>query len=192
MLPLRDWPLLSLAWAWLTLGVIGGGIGLLALGLLAVALFPRRIQVAADAVAAQPLVCLGLGCLVYVVALGLSPLLLCALPLVWGALALAGLFGLAAVGRWVGELVLGLFDVRGVGALRTALAGLLTIWLVAMVPLLGWAAFMAAVAAGLGATITTRVGARAWSWRREHSVSVPAAGAGAANGPPGEPAPGEQ
>ncbi len=198
MLPFPAWPDSPLAWGWLSLPALLAGSGLLALGLIVVALFPRRVQVAATTLAAAPLTSLGLGCLIYVVALALSPLLLCALPLLWGVLALAGLFGLVAAGIWVGERVLHTLDLRAVDTLRAALVGLLAIWLVALVPLLGWAAFAAAAAAGLGATITSRLGGRPRAWPREEPAAPPAPAAAAdlgghaAGRPAGKAEPGER
>ena len=160
-------------------GLVSTVVAVLLLCLAALVLLPSRVRVAVDRLEAPR------GMLRAYAAGAVAALLVAAVtllfrytflligiaPVLWAAVALAIIFGLACLGLYGGRLL-----ARRLGAphpLLAALAGILLILDAALVPYLGW--LFAAVAAliGLGLAAMTRFGSsRGWSledlrWERK-------------------------
>jgi hypothetical protein len=119
------------------LGRISGGVFsalfLAAIGIVTVALFPRRVQIVQDTVVRNPLSSLGVGFLGLVLSLPLALVLLitcCGFFVVLFATFLATLLGLVAVGAWVGDRIMDRADSRPRSPLIDVGVGLLVIALI--------------------------------------------------------------
>lgn len=135
-----------------------------ALGLLVLALFPRRIEVVATTFTSNPWKAIFTG-LLGVVALPFLLLLLVAtvigIPLVPVAALLvvaAGVLGFTALASYVGR-ALPLRIEKGTGVLQLAI-GTAILVLVTSIPLLGWMAWTAALLLTLGAVLRSRFGSQ--------------------------------
>lgn len=163
----------------LGLGPVGGlysfwwflasGAGLFLLLLPVLVAFPSRVRRAAERVQPQALSLMfvaGVATTLLVLAATLllrtTFILLTFVPFVW-AVAVAGvIFGLAALaaaaGRWLRRRL------GEVDPLLAALAAILALYDLALVPVLGWVAMGAVVLAALGLAVITRLGSeRGWS-----------------------------
>lgn len=138
-------------------------LGLLAAGLLLVALFPRFTQAALQAFGAAPLKSLGLGTAIF---FSLPPVILLLVITIIGipiALALAAIYSMALLAGYliiaffIGNRLLGLARkpaVSGFGWRAGSLAAaLLLLWLVHTLPYIGNLAIFIALLAGLGAMV---------------------------------------
>jgi hypothetical protein len=136
-----------------------------ALGLLILALFPRRMEVVASSFTAHPWKAVFTGLLGLVLLPILMVLLVATIigiPLVPVAAILAvaaGVLGFAALAFFVGRaLPLKLAD-RGSQVLQLAI-GTAVVVLATSIPLLGWMAWVAALLLGFGAVLRTRFGSQ--------------------------------
>ena len=80
------------------------------------------------------------------------------IPLEIIAVACAALMGLIAVSRFIGEQAYGLFKKTGQHMIRQTFWGLVIIWLIGWIPVIGWMIKVFAITIGLGAVISTRFG----------------------------------
>jgi len=145
---------------------------LVALSLILVALFPRQTETVKATAAAQPMPSLGVGCFTYLAAapVGILLVITCIGPFLLGAvLFAASVFGLAALGLWLGERFL--TGVRSGGAARpySALAATalgtflitLTVATASAVPFINcfaWIFWLVVGSLGLGAVILSKFG----------------------------------
>jgi cytoskeletal protein CcmA (bactofilin family) len=138
-------------------------LGLLAAGLLLIALFPRFTQAALQAIGAAPLKSLGLGTAIF---FSLPPVILLLLITIIGipiALVLAAIYAMALLTAYlisaffIGNRLLGLLrkqTVPGFGWRAGSLAAaLLLLWLIHNLPYIGDLAILILLLAGLGAMI---------------------------------------
>jgi hypothetical protein len=136
-----------------------------ALGLLILALFPRRIDVVAASFTTHPWKALFTGLLVLIafpILLVLLAATIIGLPLVpvAGLLAVAaGILGFAALAFYIGRALPLRID-RGTAVLQLAL-GTAIVVLVTSIPLLGWMAWIAALLLTFGAVLRSRFGSQA-------------------------------
>jgi len=147
-----------------------------ALALLAGALFPKHLVVTRDTIHTNALVSFGVGLLTLIVAALLTvPLLItCIGPfLMWAAIFVASIFGLAALGLWVGERLLGAFRAKAEPLVAIGLGTLIIVGVLAFlgaIPFINcfsWLFWVVMESLALGAVITSRFGtmpplARTW------------------------------
>jgi hypothetical protein len=147
-----------------------------ALALLAGALFPKHLVVTKDTMQVNALVSFGVGLLTLIVAVLLTlPLFItCIGPfLMWAAIFVASIFGLAALGLWVGEGLLRAFKTRAEPLVAIGLGTLVIVGVLAFlgaIPFIncfGWLFWVIVESLALGAVITSRFGtmpplARTW------------------------------
>jgi len=147
-----------------------------ALALLAGALFPKHLVVTKDTMRVNALVSFGVGLLTLIVAVLLTlPLFItCIGPfLMWAAIFVASIFGLAALGLWAGKGLLYAFKARaeplvaiGVGTL--VIVGVLAfLGAIPFINCFSWLFWVVVESLALGAVITSRFGtvpplARTW------------------------------
>jgi hypothetical protein len=147
---------------WTLAGAIAKYAVYLALALLVVALFPRRVEAVAASMLANPWKSLFAGFLGLLAQPFLALLLIVTvvgIPLVAVqvlGVAVAGVFGFSALAWWLGR-ALPQQATRGLMVLQLAI-GLAVVFLVTQIPLLGWLIWMAAVMFTFGAVLRTRFG----------------------------------
>ncbi len=142
---------------------------LVALVMIIVALFPQPVEGVKETLVAQPLPSLGVGCLTYLAAAALTiPLLItCIGPfLMWPVIFVVSVFGLAALGLWVGERVTTGIKTRQTTPLLAAAMGtflivavLAAIDVVPFVSCFGWIFWLLVASLSLGAVILHKFGA---------------------------------
>ena len=140
---------------------------LTAVAVVLMAIFPKPVEGVRSTLAAQPAASAGIGCLAYLAAAAISiPLFVtCIGPfLLWTAIAIAFVFGLAALGLWLGERLSaatgGRFSPLTSAALGTATVVLL-LAVVDIVPVLncfGWVLWLLVGSLALGAVVWSRFG----------------------------------
>jgi hypothetical protein len=134
----------------------------LALSLLVMILFQRRVEVVAASIEANPVKSLVAGLLGLLAQPFISVLLLITLigaPLIlvqWLGVVAAGVFGFTAVAWWIGRR-LPISLSRGTMVLQLAL-GLAVVFVVSQIPVLGWAIWTTVVLVTFGAVLRTRFG----------------------------------
>lgn len=147
-----------------------------ALALLAGALFPKHLVVTKDTMQVNALVSFGVGLLTLIVAalLTLPLFITCIGPfLMWAAIFVASVFGLAALGLWVGEGLLHAFQTRAEPLVAIGLGTLIIVGVLAFlgaIPFIqcfSWLFWVVVESLALGAVITSRFGtmpplARTW------------------------------
>lgn len=168
----------SLPWVWVV--VLVAALFYLAINFI----FERPVRDCSAVLTDKPLTTFLVGVLVLLLSGPLTGLLMVsiigilAVPLLWFALLLAGLFGRAGVFRWIGGRVMAEMSPGDrLEATRSMAIGMVAICLVYMAPLLGFLAWTAVGVLGVGAAATTLYA----GFRREHpalppSESHPAAG----------------
>lgn len=151
------------------IGVVRGlvtALALAALGALVIVFLPMQVNEVAITAQRAPLPSLGVGCLTWIV---LPPLALLfvvtciGIPLaaILGILAVAaGVFGWIAIGMILGEKLLTGFKVSTIVPIVAMLVGLLILWLVTEVPILGWLIWIFVASLAIGAVVLTRFGTR--------------------------------
>lgn len=158
---------------------------LVALVMIIVALFPQPVEGVKETLVAQPLPSLGVGCLTYLAAAALTiPLLITCIGnfLMWPVIFVVSVFGLAALGLWVGERVTTGIKTRQTTPLLAAAMGTLLIVavlaaidVVPFVSCFGWIFWLLVASLSLGAVIL-------------HKFGAPLPGGGSAPMPPAAPA----
>lgn len=151
--------LLRLALTTIAMGILG----------LVVALFlPVQTRNAAMTAGNAPVLSAGLGCLTLPAAIALTILLaitivgILAIPFLWIALVIAGLFGWVAIGFLVGERLLRAADVRSPRPAASAAIGTAVLTfansLIDVVPVVGWLFGLFVVSWAVGAVVLSRAG----------------------------------
>jgi len=147
---------------WALAGALAKYAVYLALALLVVALFPRRVEAVAASMFANPWKSLFAGFLGLLAQPFLALLLVVTvigIPLVAVqvlGVAVAGVFGFSALAWWLGR-ALPQQATRGLMVLQLAI-GLAVVFLITQIPLLGWLVWMAVVMFTFGAVLRTRFG----------------------------------
>jgi hypothetical protein len=147
---------------WSVAGFLAKYAVYLALALLVVALFPRRIEAVAASLMANPLKSLMAGFLGLLAQPFLAVLLavtVVGIPLIAVqvlGVAVAGVFGFSALAWWLGR-ALPQQATRGLMVAQLAI-GLGVVYLVTQIPFLGWFVWIAAVMFTFGAVLRTRFG----------------------------------
>lgn len=141
---------------------------------LAVGVFPRQVQIVEQTVKQASWPSLGVGLAVLVLSLFLAvPLAftIIGLPLALLALVAATLFGLAAIGALIGERFLAAVDNASASYLVKAIVGIVIIWIINLIPVVGWLFFLVVNLIGLGAVTLSRFGniAPPFSWQGPRS-----------------------
>lgn len=128
---------------------------------LSVAAFPRQVQVVESTVRQVPWASVGAGLAILVAFIFLAiPLAftIIGLPLAILGLIVASLFGLSALGALVGTRVLAAFRAGQSGYLARAIVGILVIWIVSIIPVLGGLVSFVAMLFAVGAVALSRFG----------------------------------
>ncbi len=136
-------------------------IALIAIAVLAAAVFPTRLNVVRSTAEAVPLQALGVGVLSAIVAVALTvPLILTCigLPIFWLAVVVATLFGVVGLALAIGERILVAFNARGFTPVVAAGVGVLVLWLVSLLPILGGILMLFTMFFGLGTVVLSRFG----------------------------------
>lgn len=135
-------------------------LGLVALGVLAVALAPRPVDRVKTTLTASPGLSLGVGLLALIIVTPLSILLfvVCIGFLLLAALALVALFGWVAAGLLVGERLLEAAQAKDRSSVLAVTLGTLLITLIVQIPCLGFLFGLGIGSWGLGAVLLTRLG----------------------------------
>jgi hypothetical protein len=153
-------------------------LALAALGALVIVFLPMQMNEVAVTAQRAPLPSLGIGCLTWIV---LPPLALLfvvtciGIPLaaILGILAVAaGVFGWIAIGTVLGERLLKGLKVSTIVPIIAMLVGLLILWLVTQVPILGWLIWVLVASLALGAVVLTRFGTRPYPPALATSTSI--------------------
>jgi RDD family len=171
--PLGDWtrsglfvgrPVVPhLSWNWWVGGAFGAFYLVLAL------LFPRVVMASADVLRLQPagstlsgfLLCLLLGPLAFLLIISVAGILI--LPLILAAVVMAVCFGKAGVCALVGEQLTG----RRGGMFLALLLGAAALFILYMVPVVGFLVWGMATLVGLGAAVLAALNALGWENRVE-------------------------
>ncbi len=141
-------------------------IGLLALAILAVALFAREIGVVSFKIERELWKSLGIGILgaiitpVLVVILAISIVGIILIPVLIFLVVIAGLHGYIAVSQLVGKKVLQAFKKYNQPMMTEAIIGVVIFFLMFLIPLIGPAVKALAATIGFGAVIATRFGTK--------------------------------
>ncbi len=136
-------------------------IALVAIALLAAAVFPTHLDVVRRTVESAPLQALGVGVLSLLVSLVLTPILIftcIGLPLFWLAVVVAALFGTVAVALLAGERLLLAANRGNFTPVSAAVVGILVIWVASLLPFLGGILMLFVFFFGLGAVVLSRFG----------------------------------
>jgi len=152
-------------WSWIfTIISIMFFAGFLILALLIVTLIPKPVNLITDAIQGH-LIRVGLwGILVLILIVPLAVLLtisvvgIVLVPLEITLVACAALLGLVAVARLIGMKLLALFKKSNQRALQETFWGLLILWIVGWIPVLGWMIKILALVIGIGGVFATRFG----------------------------------
>lgn len=144
--------------------------GLVAVAVLAAAIFPTQLAVVRQTIEAVPLQVFGVGVLSIIVAVAISPILFftcIGLPIFWLVVALASLFGTVGLASLAGERLLLAFNVRDFTTIAAAVVGILAIWAGSWLPGLGLIFMIFVFFFGLGAVVLSRFGTIAppFSWQ---------------------------
>ena len=158
-------------WSWI-FAVISLSIFLviLFLALLIAALLPKPVLIVSEAIHENTFKVILCGILGLVLIAPLALLLtisvvgIALIPLEVIFVVCSILFGLTAVGRFIGAKVLRLFKRPGPGIVRETFWGLVILWLIGWIPYVGWMVKAIAIVIGLGATLVSRFGThRGWA-----------------------------
>lgn len=164
---------------WLAVAWAQGLVGMVLFGLLLMLILPTFMRRSTDVVLTEPWPSLGFGCLtvVFVPAVALMVFLFGLLVGGWWiAFVLLSVYAIAlVVAPIVGALAFGTATLghshRPIHPIWLMLFGLAAIWVVALVPLVGWLAGVAALLFGLGAIVVT-----SWHGLRAQHPHAPRAG----------------
>lgn len=174
--------------------LVGGFITALAfaaLGALVVIFAPEPTRRVGNAVQAKPLNVAGVGCLTYIVLPILMVLLIITLigipvALILGLAAfVAWLFGWIAIGYMTGEKILQAFKARDVLPVVAVIVGVIILTLLSQIWFVGWLVSFVGGLLGIGATVLTRFGTRAYPPAPGMMMTPIAAAAGAGPNVPG-------
>jgi hypothetical protein len=152
-------------------------ISLAVLGALIIVFLPTQLKQVADTAEKSAAPSLGIGCLTWIVVPPLMILFIITclgipVSVVLGiALVAAVTLGWIAISLIIGERLLKALKAKNIVPLLSVVAGLFALWLVTMVPVLGWLIGLFAGTLALGAVVLTRFGTRAYPTL---SPSVPA------------------
>lgn len=136
-------------------------VALLLAALLSVAAFPGQVKVVESTLRQAPWASVATGLAVLVVFIILAvPLVftIIGLPLAILGLIVATLFGLSALGALVGDRILAAFRAGQSGYLAKAIVGVLVIWLVGIIPVLGGLVSFFVTLFAVGAVALSRFG----------------------------------
>lgn len=155
-------------------------IGLAALGVLIIVFLPKQLKQVSDVAQASALPSVGVGCLTWLVVPPLMILFIVTclgipLSVILGIALVAALaFGWITLSIILGERLLNALKVKNTAPILAMVAGLLVLWLVTVVPVLGWFIGLFASALGLGAVVLTRFGTRPYPTLATVPATVPA------------------
>ncbi|OPY01378.1 MAG: hypothetical protein A4E66_02757 [Syntrophus sp. PtaB.Bin001] len=152
-------------WSWIfTIISILFFVGFLILSLLIVTLMPKPVNRITEAIQSH-LIQAGLwGILVLILVVPLAVLLtisvvgIVLVPLEITLVVCAALLGLVAVARLIGMKLLAMFNKKNQRALQETFWGLLLLWIVGWIPVLGWMIKIVALVIGIGSVFATRFG----------------------------------
>ncbi len=160
-------------WSWIfTIISILVFAGFLILALLIITLIPKPVHRISQAIQGH-LIQVGLwGILVLILIVPLALLLtlsvvgIVLVPLEMTLVVCAALLGLVAVARLIGMMLLALFKKNTAKPLWETFWGLLLLWIVGWIPVLGWMIKILALVIGIGGVFATRFGAHSLPPRR--------------------------
>ncbi len=141
-------------------------LAIAALGALVLVFLPTQTAQVSQTAQQAALPSVGVGCLTLLVAPLLAVLfVVTCLGIPVGVVLLillvaAGLFGWIAVGLTLGERLLGALNAKNILPMVAMLVGVLVLWLITSLPLLGWLVSIFVASLALGAVVLTRFGTR--------------------------------
>jgi hypothetical protein len=141
-------------------------LGLIALGALIMVFLPNQLKLVSDVAQKSALPSLGVGCLTWLVVPPLMILFILTclgipLSMVLGVLfAAAGMFGWVALGAVLGERLTTALKAQNIVPILAMAIGLLVLWFVTAVPVIGGLIWLFAAALAIGAVVLTRFGTR--------------------------------
>lgn len=164
-------------WSWVfTIISILVFAGFLILALLIITLIPKPVHRISQAIQGH-LIQVGLwGILVLILIVPLALLLtlsvvgIVLVPLEMTLVVCAALLGLVAVARLIGMMLLALFKKNTAKPLWETFWGLLLLWIVGWIPVLGWMIKILALVIGIGGVFATRFGTHSLTPRRVASA----------------------
>lgn len=139
----------------------------LLIGLILIVLLPKHIRRVSGAILTHAWKSTWWGILGLILVVPLAVLLtisvigIVLIPLEIILVTCGGFMGLIAVSRLIGEKVYALFKKTGQPLLRETFWGLIILWLIGWIPVIGWMIKVCAMTIGLGAVIFTRFGTAA-------------------------------
>lgn len=154
----------SIPWFIFIWGVITGLVSWLALGAILMLFFTKHVKVLAVAQAARPgyYFCMGfLAMLLTPPVMVLLALTIVGIPvmILLGLLIfIATIFGQLGVARVIGEKIVERFDISNKTEMAKVLIGIVAIFLITLIPILGWLFFFVTACIGLGGALINRMG----------------------------------
>lgn len=166
------------------LGIVQGIsllVTLLLAAILSVAIFPTQVQVVERTMEQAPWASIGVGLLTFVLLVVLAiPLIftIIGLPLALLGFLVAALFGSAALGALLGRRILSAFRAGPTTHIVAAIAGILIIWVISLIPILGGLFLFVATLFAVGAVALSRFGTIAppFSWQGPRPSPPPSQG----------------
>lgn len=151
-------------WFILIWGIVTGLVSWLALGAILMLFFAKHVQVLAVAQAARPgyYFCMGFVAMLLappvMVLLALTIVGIPVVILLGLLLFIATIFGQLGVARVIGERIIERFNISNKTEMAKVLIGIVAIFLITLVPILGWLFFFVTACIGLGGALINRMG----------------------------------
>lgn len=142
-------------------------------------LLPRSVRTSQEPMIRKPWLCLGVGALVMIVAAPLGLVLMftiCLAPtggLLWLGVLAASIMGWVTLGHLVGSALLRALSVREFTLPVSAIVGVAVLFLLTMIPFVGFLFGMAVTAVAVGAEVLTLFGTRPFAGARRAPAPVP-------------------
>lgn len=151
-------------WVVILWGTITGVIGWLAISLLVMFFFTPHIQRLATKVVEEPGIYFLLGLVALIltpvaaVLLGVTFIGIPLIPVLILGVIVGAIFGQIAIARVIGEKIKAKFNLKYESELMRVVVGILVIFLLTLIPVVGWIFFLITICIGLGVVLKNRFG----------------------------------